>query len=220
MRRLWPLVVLATGCMGPKASGDTGPMPAPPPDPCTLDLPLSYDAPMPFWDRSLTELLGGHPTGVMEGTIVRPDGRNGALRMGLTWSPHPRDAVQWEQGADTGISCSSVFSTTFEPSELRIDGVSLPEARVHGARLTSDGVAAVELFADAEDVAGTILEPPSGRDAVCVWLRLLAVIPTDPAQTPNWTVELWVDEDARWSTSTDFFPFAQGVLPWEAAASP
>lgn len=217
MTRSLLLVALAGACTAAKSPGDTGPAPAPPPDPCTLDLPLDYDAPMPFWDRSITAQLGPHPTAPMAGELVRPDGLVGELRLGLTWSPHPRDAVQWDEEADTGTPCSSVFSTTFEVGELVVDGRELTAPRAHGARLTSEGVVTVELTADAADVEGTILEPPSGRDAVCVWLRLLAVLPADPAQIPRWTVELWADEDARWSAAADFFPFAEGELAWEAA---
>lgn len=213
------LAAAALACTDPKPAGDTGPGPEPPPDPCTLALPLDHDAPMPFWDASISELLGPHPTAPLAGPLLRADGREGELRLGLSWAPHPRDAVVWQHDPSSETPCTSVFSTTFTLDGISVDGVELTGARVHGARLTSEGVATVEVFADAAGVADTVLEPPSGRDTLCVGLRLLALLPAEPGEEPAWTVELWADEDARWSASPELFPFATGTLPWVAAGA-
>lgn len=174
--------------------------------------PLDPDAPISFWGPSLTETLA-ELAFTAEGTAERIDGESAPVRLELSWNGSgPGFISRHERGA----RCTDFVSFDLTVDRCEIDGVTLNTSIDHGTtliltegnwpRVSSRG------HADASDLEGSLLEPPSGSEASWFGLTLDGVPPA--ADDRAWQLRLDATEPtvATWDSVQEQWPFVRGTL--------
>ena len=218
--REWSWLALAVGgCASAARPADSAPPPTESACEGASAGPFDPDAPLAFWGPSLRETLDRFAFAA-SGTAERIDGETAPVRLELGWDGRGPEWINLHEG-DGGCAVHVRINLTIDHWEL--DGVPLQadlgpqgDERIPRATLILRKGEQPHLeattHASASGIGGSLLEPPSGREAA--WFTLdLSGRPPD-GDGAAWFLQLYATEPTggTWDSERGEWPFIRATL--------